>query len=477
MLKISQITFEGAHRFSERTLQSALKLQKGSVLTKEKLSSDLQKLALLYANVGYPYTVISHDIFQSPEGNTLSFKIDEGSEVHIQEILIVGNERSSEKSILKSILFKRGDLFSYQKIIESERQLRRTGSYRSANIETIGLAEKSSQVHLLVKLEEFKKILMDLGIAYNTDTNFTGTLSLSNVNVFGTNKRASLNFTMGQEIQKGEALLRDPHFLNTSLVGTLSGKIEKQIRPGFTTVDAGNSISVLKEFSPRLSLLSRYEITQTFFSDVTDVTGAQEQDHTTSKFSFSTSYDKRDSFSDPRKGYIFLGGFDVSNKLIASTFNFIQPRGYFAHFLPLIGPFTLMSFVRVEGIKVFGDDNLTRDRKLFLGGDYSIRGFEEDGVGPLDSNGTPLGGQFLLLNTVELQTKLIQSLKLALFFDNGSLTDDISTVSVNTFRQSAGFGLRYITPVGPLRLDYGIKLDRRPEESFGRLHFAFGYSF
>ena len=474
LMRLDQIRFEGLHRFHENDFH--LKLHPGSILTDKKLSADLQSITLQYANVGYPYTAITHEVIHEAGHTVLIFHMDEGVEAHIGEILTVGNERSSEQAIRKSILFKKGDLFSYQKILESERNLRLTGSYRSATIETIGLSEKSSEVHLLVKLEEYKKILMDLGAAYNTDTNFTGTFSLSHVNLFGTNKRASLNFTGGQEIQKGEALFRDPHFLGVPLIGTLSGKMERQARPGFTTVDAGTSLSVLKEFGPRLSLLGRYEILQTFFSNVVDQTGAQEQDHTTSRFSFSTSYDKRDSFSDPHKGFILLGGFDVSNKIIASTFNFIQPRAYFSHFIP-VGPFTLMNFIRMEGIKVFGDDNLTRDRKLFLGGDYSVRGFEEDALGPLDSSGTPLGGQFLLTNTIELQMKLFQNFKLAGFFDNGTLVDDIHQVSLSSFRQSAGPGLRYITPVGALRLDYGFKLDRRPEESKGRLHFAFGYSF
>lgn len=474
VVRLDEIQFKGVHRFQTNNFH--LKLHPGAVLTEKKLSSDLQSITLQYANAGYPYTTITPEVSLEGEHAILKLHIEEGPEVHIGEILTVGNERSSERAIRKSILFKKGDLFSYQKIIESERNLRLTGSYRSATIETIGLAEKSPEVHLLVKLEEYKTILMDLGGAYNTDTNFTGTFSLSHINLFGTNKRASLNFTGGQEIQKGEALFRDPHFLGVPLIGTLSGKMERQVRPGFTTVDAGSSLSMLKEFGPQLSLLGRYEILQTFFSNVTDQTGTQEEDHTTSRFSFSTSYDKRDSFSDPHKGYILLGGFDISNKIIASTFNFIQPRAYFSHFIP-IGPFTLMNFIRIEGIKVFGADNLTRDRKLFLGGDYSVRGFEEDALGPLDTNATPLGGQFLLINTLELQMRLVQNFKLAGFFDNGTLVDDIHQVSLSEFRQSAGPGLRYITPVGALRLDYGFKLDRRPDESKGRLHFAFGYSF
>ena len=63
------------------------------------------------------------------------------------------------------------------------------------------------------------------------------------------------------------------------------------------------------------------------------------------------------------------------------------------------------------------------------------------------------------------------------FFDHGSITDNFSSIGTNSFRHSAGFGLRYITPVGPLRLDYGFKLDRASGEPRGRLHFAFGYAF
>ena len=210
---------------------------------------------------------------------------------------------------------------------------------------------------------------------------------------------------------------------------------------------------------------------------VTDVTGAAERDHTTSKFSFSFNYDRRDSYSDPQKGYVAFAGVDYSNKLIASSFNFLQPKGYFAYYLPLGSRTTLITFVRMEGIKVFGGDQLPRDKKLFLGGDYTVRGFDEDSVGPIGTDGRPAGGQLLISSSSEIQTRLFRNFKLALFLDSGSLTNDFGTVSTASFRHSAGAGLRYVTPIGPLRLDYGFKLDKRVGESVGRLHLAFGYSF
>lgn len=477
ILRLHEVRFEGNQHFTSKQLLHLLKLRHHSIYNTDTLNSDKNALTLFYANAGYPYMTIQEKIFQEGDYHILSYTLHEGTEVHIGKTLIVGNERSLKSAIEGALLLKKGDRFNYKKILESERLLRRTGSYRSVSIETIGLAEKNPIVHLLVKVEEYRKIVLDLGATYNTGTAFNGTLSLSHVNLLGTNKRANLTVTGGPFLQSGEIILSDPHFVGVPLIASLGSKLVRQVRPGFTTLEGSGSFSILKEFTPQLNLLGRYQLIRTLFNDITDSAGLAEENHTTSLISFSVGYDKRDSFSDPHSGYVLLGGFDISNKIIASNFDFIQPKGYVANFVRLFGPVLLIHYLRIEGIQVFGNDRLSRERKLFLGGDYSLRGFEEDSVGSIASDGRPTGGQFLVLETTEIQTRIFKDFKLALFSDNGSLTDKFSDMNVDSFRHSAGFGLRYTTPVGPLRLDYGIKLDRRASESFGRLHFAFGYSF
>jgi outer membrane protein insertion porin family len=98
-------------------------------------------------------------------------------------------------------------------------------------------------------------------------------------------------------------------------------------------------------------------------------------------------------------------------------------------------------------------------------------------LGPQDTNGNATGGEFRWIYNAELSLKPTKNWRLVGFFDIGALVNAFDQMVWDQVRYSAGPGLRYITPVGPVRLDYGIKLDRRTGEDFGRLHFTFGYVF
>lgn len=107
---------------------------------------------------------------------------------------------------------------------------------------------------------------------------------------------------------------------------------------------------------------------------------------------------------------------------------------------------------------------------FFLGGNDTIRGFDEDAV-------NTAGGTTFIVYNVELLFEVIGGFKLAGFFDAGSLTEKFTDINRASIREAAGFGLRYLTPIGPIRLDYGFILDRRPGEQRSRLHFSFGHFF
>ncbi|MBF0473164.1 MAG: BamA/TamA family outer membrane protein, partial [Nitrospirae bacterium] len=115
--------------------------------------------------------------------------------------------------------------------------------------------------------------------------------------------------------------------------------------------------------------------------------------------------------------------------------------------------------------------------RFFLGGMNTVRGFQQDQVGPKAANGTPIGGNFFCLSNVETRFDIASGFGAVLFFDIGNVWLNVTDVDFTELRKSAGIGVRYMTPVGPFRLDYGFKLDRRQGESPGEFHFNLGYAF
>jgi len=475
--QVGEILFEGNRHFPAKKLRDLLKMEKGNFITEERVLQDLKSLESFYHDEGYLYAVAKPVWAKEPGPVILTYQIDEGPSVTVGEILIVGNRRTRAPSIKRALPLKEGRPFTLKKMLKGESGLRRMGVFRSVEIEPLGYHEKRDRIHLLVRLEENPVTFIDLEATYDTDDKFTGGTSLQLNNLFGYAKRGALKLTGGQDVQKGEISFTDPRLLGVGLELTTSGLVESEQRPGFDATDVGGKFSLLREFSPRMALLGKYRLTRTFFQGVNNSDEATERDHTNSTIGASLSYDGRDQFADPHQGFTSLVGLDLSNKLIASGINFLRPVVSFAHFESPVPRVTFYNYLRIEGIQIFGTDILTRDLRLFLGGDYSIRGFDQDGVGPRDSDGSPAGGQLLLLYTFEGQVKIKGNLKFAAFLDSGSLTNNFSQVGLDSWRHSAGGGLRYVTPIGPLRLDYGVKLDKQAGESRSRLHFAFGFAF
>jgi outer membrane protein insertion porin family len=188
-------------------------------------------------------------------------------------------------------------------------------------------------------------------------------------------------------------------------------------------------------------------------------------------------YDTRDSFIRPTQGWLSTLGLDISKGIENSLDDFVKYRFDTRYFYSPIKGLTLAWLARLEQLFPYGDNRtVPEDQLLFLGGVNDVRGFEENLL-RFDDKGDPAGGKSALVSGIEARIDLMWNLELTAFFDTGSVQDAINGGGSDQWRSSVGLGLRYITPIGPIGLLYGHKLDPKEGEAPGRIHLSIGYTF
>lgn len=478
---VGEISFDGNLSFPSHQLLKELKIRPGKPLDEPSLEDDRQHLITFYADNGYPYAEIKQSWNSNNEGKAIiKYDISEGVKVTIGHVLIIGDVMTSQKAIKNAMSIHRGDPFSYRRIIESQLTIRRLGPFAAVNIETIGLEERESIVHLKVKVEEEKPFQVDLGLSYSTAEKLTGSFTFRNLNAFGWAKTNALKLTAGQWLSRAEILWYDPRFVGSSFEMTSNAWVQYKKRPTYAFSQIGGALGWFKRLE-LFGLYFRWELNRNYFvsGDSAAADADSLRNNTISRISLSGSFDSRDNFSDPRKGFFTQGGVDIYNEIKGNDADFFRFSWQGENDLTALDRITLTTELRFARIQTLHKNvSVPTNELLFLGGDDTIRGFSEDSLGPQDANGQAVGARLRWITNEELRIRLWKTLQWAFFYDMGSLTDTFSQIGWRTtVRKSFGFGLRYTTPVGPIRADYGIKLDRKTGETFGRFHFTFGYVF
>lgn len=478
---VGRIEFRGSNAFDDAKLLKAINAKVGLPFNFTGLVEDRDRLLAFFADNGFPYAEVKE--FWEIDGQTgeavISFDVIEGDLVRIGRILVVGDVLTSQKAIKKAMAIREGDPFSYRKIMDSQLNVRRLGPFSYVNISAIGLEDKNKLVNLKVKIEEQRPFHIDLGVNYATDEYFTGSLTFTNMNAFGWAKTNTLKLTGGQYLDRAEIVWLDPRFLGSSFEMTTNAWLQYRQRPSYTFVQGAGGLGWFRRFR-KLGFLFRWEMDKNYFVKGDSVAADADslRNNLLSKISLSSSFDSRDSFSDPRRGFYTMGGVDIFNEIMGNNVDFFTfswaGEGDYSPF----NRFTFSTELRFGRIQTIAKNmSVPTNELLFLGGNDTVRGYSEDSLGPTNAAGKATGARTRWIGNEELRIRLFSHFQLAGFFDIGCLTDTFSAIDWNAIRYSTGIGLRYVTPVGPIRLDYGFKLDRRAGESIGRLHFTFGYVF
>ncbi len=481
---VQSTSIHGLNVLSEAQALEAITLKKGSVFRDYMIRSDENTLSSLISEKGYPHVKIKGTAAISKDNTeaAVTYEVDEGPFVKMGQTALTGNFITKRRVIDNELELDPGEPFSLKKFLKSQRNIRDIGAFDSVRFNTYGLKEREDRVNLLLELEEKKPYYIQSGGGYDTERKFYANIRGGDHNLFGLNKDVWAGTEISQIGYRGDLGITEPRFLGTRIKSVLNmfSETREEFNTNFGTRERGISLSFsrkfFKKFTGDISFVYSYK--KDYPRDSESISINEEirfEPREVLTVSPSLVYNSMDSFIRPKKGIFSSLLLDFSNGINNSLDNFFRYRFEVRKYYTPMENLTFALRGRIGDITPFEEDStIPQDQLFFLGGTSTVRGFDENLL-RFDSSGKGVGGLTAVLGNIETRIDMGPNLEFSIFYDIGSVRNAIVEEGSNEFRSSAGVGFHYLTPIGPIGVYYGHKLDKKPGESAGRFHFTIGF--
>lgn len=464
-------------------------LDEGDAFSPEQMQSDIRSIyehlyeqGLLYAEVRAERSVDREEMEAD-----VRFLVREGPVVYVERILISGNLRTRDDVIRRELRIKPGDRFDITKIRQSQRRIQNLGT-RQPFFERVTFEIEDGtdfdRKNLHFKVVEGKTGSLLFGVGYSSDDKLAG-FAEANVDNFdimdfpgfmGAGQDLSVKAEIGSEQRNYTLSFTEPWLFHVPL--SFGVDLYDRLRE-WSEYDEGRDGGRLRLGYPlgdknRISLGYKYEDVDisNFADEVSREIRREEGVHTLSTLSLGLRRDTRDSFFDPRSG----ARSGITSEFAGGPFSGDKDfRKYTARtsiYYPA-WPGGALNF-RLEGgyAEAFGvSDVVPVYERFYLGGADTVRGYPYRDIGPKDETGEPIGGDVRFMANLEYTIPILRELKGAVFVDVGNVWRSRDDFAIDDLVSGVGIGVRIMSPLGPLRLDYAYGFDRNAT----RLHFTIGW--
>ena len=480
---VGSIVITGLTVLPEAKARNALVHKVGDPFRTSALDAEKEAIASLVSEEGYPHATV-HANVQYSEDRTradIFYEVDPGPLVTLGGIFVSGNLRTAEKIIRRELEVQPQTPLSLRSLNDGQRRLRDLDIFHGVSYRTLGLKEKEDTVNLFVEVEENKPYYVQVSAGYESDSGFFGRTKVGDHNLFGLNKDLWAGAEISQTGYRVETRLTEPRFLGTRTSASIGAYNEEltEFNQPFGTRTTGGSIGFGRDWGKQITTALSFRLEKRDQFNVEEIASGNTYEETRTIFVTTpyVRYDSRDSFVRPTRGLLSSVGVDISKGVQNQLDDFFRYQFDTRYYWTPLEKVTLAGLARIGQVIPYADNERVPDDQLFfLGGIQSVRGFDENLL-RFDNEGNPVGGKTAVVGSLEARIDLGMNLELTTFFDIGSVQHTLVEGGSDRFRSSVGIGLRYITPIGPMGLLYGHKLDREEGESAGRFHLSIGYSF
>ncbi len=483
---IESIEIKGAEQVPKEEIEKVVRIKKGDPYNEVDISDARYRIIDLYGTYGFTDMEVGIKQEVAEAGVRIVFAIEEGKMTFFGKTVISGNVDTKHKAIKRELLYNEGFPFNYALLTRTRQKLYRLGLFTDVDVDVIEGKNYTKDIHIRVK--EGKGGLVEFGLGYGDYERFRGSFDVSYRNLFGINRQISFRTELSTLEQRYIINYLEPWFLEKPIPFRVTlmkeNRTEKSIETRETRYKLRRYVANAG-FEKKLSEIFKSEIFYEYslaetFEVKPDVILTKEDTGTLAISSIKPGlvFDTRDNPFDPRKGVLAGISAKVASALLLSETDFIKGIASLSAYQELSKYFVLAFSFKSGLAQGFSETReLPLVERFFLGGRTSVRGYEQDTLGPKGVNGSPTGGNAFVLINAELRTYVGKSFGFVTFLDGGNVWIKTNDVNLSEMKYTAGLGIRYNTPVGPLRVDYGHKLEREDGESRGEVHFSIGHAF
>jgi len=423
---------------------------------------------------GYPKAEIKGEALVNRKGKwaKVSYKINPGPLYRFGSIRIEGNEKAKKSLIEREILYKNGEIYSEQKIDDTQSKIFQLGVFRSVLIDT-NFNEENKTADTLIRLSERDFGTVKIGGGFGTEDKLRGQIVWTQRNLFGSGRTLQTSAKASFITQRFQTELIQPYIVGRNSALSTSLNIARDDVPSFEGTTLLSATTVRKSFKRKYSTFGSFNIQYAKIDSSTTRTPQEQSSDNVFLTFFNFGFDRitTDNALNPTRGTSLSVGLESSFRALASDVNYLKGiidlRGY-----KTISDIVFAKRLSLGVIQPFGSTG-TFDvpifKRFFAGGSTSMRGFPFQKLGPLARNDDPLGGNSFLIGSFEARYPIYKGLGGAVFFDYGNVYARQWNFKLGEMKYAPGAGLRYDTIIGPVRFDVGYALN--PEPGIKRVQF------